>query len=225
MSSASQKKLCDELLVDLLGTEWSPAVDKKDEDAPRYSPYGCPQPDLRQSNFRHHFHLTRERRLRLALAVLIYSLAMLGLLSILPFSLQRIEFSTPSSASSSIPYAFPNMRFHSGNDSETKSELTMSKEAKLTIETFFSEPRLKRHGIFVELGANDGITGSISLFLERELQWSGLLVEGATPNFDRLAAVPGRPHSKKVHSAICKRTSKIKFVGIGPSAGKQVSQR
>ena len=35
----------------------------------------------------------------------------------------------------------------------------------------------KRHGIFVEAGANDGVSQSNTLYFERYLNWRGLLVE------------------------------------------------
>lgn len=52
--------------------------------------------------------------------------------------------------------------------------------------TFFEQ--LRECGVFVDVGANDGVTFSNSLFFERELGWSGLCVEPLPETFSRLAA-------------------------------------
>ncbi len=36
---------------------------------------------------------------------------------------------------------------------------------------------LKRNGVFIDVGAKDGVKGSHTLYLEKELGWRGLLVE------------------------------------------------
>lgn len=36
---------------------------------------------------------------------------------------------------------------------------------------------LQKDGFFIDIGAGDGEKDSISLYLERELRWTGLLVE------------------------------------------------
>jgi hypothetical protein len=42
-----------------------------------------------------------------------------------------------------------------------------------------------RNGIFIELGAMDGIIYSNSLFFEKELEWTGILIE-PTEQFEQL---------------------------------------
>ena len=44
----------------------------------------------------------------------------------------------------------------------------------------------KRNGIFVDIGANDGITISNTLFFEKELGWTGLAVEPIPSTFEKL---------------------------------------
>lgn len=44
----------------------------------------------------------------------------------------------------------------------------------------------KRNGVFVDLGANDGVTISNTVFLERELGWTGVAVEPIPSVFERL---------------------------------------
>jgi len=46
----------------------------------------------------------------------------------------------------------------------------------------------KRRGFFVECGAFDGERFSNSLFLERTLDWTGLLIETDPKNFELLKA-------------------------------------
>jgi hypothetical protein len=45
-----------------------------------------------------------------------------------------------------------------------------------------------RHGIFVDVGANDGVTFSNTLWLERQLGWSGLAIEPNPEVFAKLCA-------------------------------------
>lgn len=46
----------------------------------------------------------------------------------------------------------------------------------------------KRKGVFVDIGANDGVTFSNTLYLERELGWTGIAVEPIPKVFAKLAA-------------------------------------
>ncbi len=41
-------------------------------------------------------------------------------------------------------------------------------------------------GFYVEMGANDGVTQSNTLYLERKLNWSGLLIEPIKHNYEKL---------------------------------------
>jgi len=58
----------------------------------------------------------------------------------------------------------------------------------------------RRNGVFVEIGAYDGVHHSNTLFFEEERDWTGLLIE-AHPDFrDRLAS--NRPKAKHLFAAI-----------------------
>jgi FkbM family methyltransferase len=46
--------------------------------------------------------------------------------------------------------------------------------------------RNKRGGVFVDIGANDGVTVSNTLYFERELSWTGLAVEPIPDAFEKL---------------------------------------
>lgn len=54
----------------------------------------------------------------------------------------------------------------------------------------------KKDGFFVECGALDGETRSNTLYLERYLKWSGLLIEGDPLNYDKL-----KEKDRKVYSS------------------------
>jgi FkbM family methyltransferase len=57
------------------------------------------------------------------------------------------------------------------------------------------------NGYFVELGANDGIRQSNSLYFEKYRGWHGLLIEAAPPNF--LKCLKNRGHLCVVYCAAC----------------------
>jgi FkbM family methyltransferase len=44
----------------------------------------------------------------------------------------------------------------------------------------------QRNGIFVDIGAHDGITGSNSFFFEKELDWTGICIEPITDRYNDL---------------------------------------
>lgn len=83
-------------------------------------------------------------------------------------------------------------------------------------DTFFKHP-LRRGGVFVELGAVDGIKYSNTRFFEDTLDWSGLLIEGSKENF--LSMYHNRPRSAKAWSAVCDSVGTKLFVGDGAAAG------
>ena len=56
------------------------------------------------------------------------------------------------------------------------------------------------NGIFVEVGASDGVEFSNTKFFEDELGFSGLLIEGAPFYYKSL--IQNRPHCKCIHAAI-----------------------
>lgn len=57
------------------------------------------------------------------------------------------------------------------------------------------------NGYFVELGANDGVTQSNSLYFEKHRNWHGLLVEPAPQNF--LKCRQNRSVRNSIHCAAC----------------------
>lgn len=81
------------------------------------------------------------------------------------------------------------------------SKSQVNEENKL-IKLFFKG---LRNGVFVEIGAYDGITFSNTLKLETCFDWKGLLIEGDKLSFDRMKANAKkyRPRSILRHGAVC----------------------
>lgn len=81
-----------------------------------------------------------------------------------------------------------------------------------------------RNGVFVEIGAGDGEQNSLSLFFEKELNWTGLLIEGATPNAAKLKETRKRkPSTLRVLNAVCANARSVNMIGNGDSAGFEES--
>lgn len=70
----------------------------------------------------------------------------------------------------------------------------------------------KRDGVFVDIGAYDGVTWSNSLFFERELGWRGLCVE-ASPRRYALYRQSGR-HAPCVNVAVGDRDGEAQFLDV-----------
>lgn len=69
----------------------------------------------------------------------------------------------------------------------------------------------KTTGVFVEIGALDGIALSNTMRFE-QLGWTGLLVEGQKKNYLKLLSNMGRRRNAvALHSAICQRASMTNF--------------
>jgi hypothetical protein len=75
------------------------------------------------------------------------------------------------------------------------------------------------NGTFVEVGAGDGMQDSMTLFFERELNWTGVLVEGATPNAAMLNNSRRGAATARVLNAVCEKSGPVKMIGDGETAG------
>ena len=69
----------------------------------------------------------------------------------------------------------------------------------------------KRDGIFVDIGAYDGITGSNTLYFERALGWSGILVEPVAAHRARAEAVRRTPC---LPYAVAARDGAARFIAV-----------
>jgi FkbM family methyltransferase len=87
-------------------------------------------------------------------------------------------------------------------------------EDRYTLSHFFANITA---GVYVEVGALDGVTYSNTLFYEKCLGWSGLLIE-ATSTFHQLRK--NRPLSRTVNVAVCNESRMVDFVGQSNVAGR-----
>ena len=71
----------------------------------------------------------------------------------------------------------------------------------------------KRNGIFLEVGAGDGIVFSNSLFFERERNWTGLLIEPTGYLFERLLKVHRKAYAVNACLSVENKISIVKFYG------------
>ena len=76
--------------------------------------------------------------------------------------------------------------------------------------------RVTPDGIFVELGAMDGIIYSNTKFFEDTLQFTGTLIE-PTAQYNRL--IQNRPKCKCYHVAVNNKAEKVLFIGESATAG------
>ena len=74
----------------------------------------------------------------------------------------------------------------------------------------------RNDGIFVELGAVDGLTYSNTKFFEDSLKFSGTLIE---PTKQYLNLIQNRPNCKNYNIAVNYTKSKVKFLGDSFTAG------
>lgn len=87
-------------------------------------------------------------------------------------------------------------------------------------------PFLRRHHsagqnqprTFIELGGNNGLSGSNTLYLEHCLGWRGIMLEGHTAQHAKLAA--NRPAVLTIGSAVCAAGQSVVKYGT-PSAGRR----
>jgi FkbM family methyltransferase len=78
----------------------------------------------------------------------------------------------------------------------------------------------QRKGVFVEVGAASATANSNSYFFEKELNWTGLLIEGSTPNIAHLIKQRSlRPNTRMIFKTVCEAPGTAKMVGEGFSAG------
>ena len=79
-------------------------------------------------------------------------------------------------------------------------------------------------GVFIEIGAFDGLAYSNSKFYEDELLWTGLLVEPHPETFTKLLKNRPNPRVVKSMGAVCLNETKKEMIGYGPMAGRADTQ-
>ena len=92
---------------------------------------------------------------------------------------------------------------------------SQSDEDKAMFTQFYKSPP-KCNGVFVEIGALDGLRYSNSYFFEKALNWKCLLVEANPENAAQLHK--NRPNAWTIHSAMCQGDN-VQFKGRGAVGG------
>lgn len=78
------------------------------------------------------------------------------------------------------------------------------------IRHFFSTPPLSG-GVFVDVGAMDGVTHSNTKALEEAYEWHGVCIEPSPPNYDKLVQV--RPQCRNFNAAVCQEAGRTTIYG------------
>ena len=66
------------------------------------------------------------------------------------------------------------------------------------------------NGIFVEMGALDGVLFSNTKFFEDARNWRGLLIEPNSVEFEKLSV--NRPNAISVNAAVCAQRQNVHFI-------------
>ena len=77
-------------------------------------------------------------------------------------------------------------------------------EDQVVFENYFASP-LRRNGTFLELGAHDGVAVSNTVWFERALDWSGVLIEASAKAFRSLAQQRGGSGNSLYNAVVCPR--------------------
>lgn len=83
-------------------------------------------------------------------------------------------------------------------------------EDQYLYENYFKDDETQ-NGFFIELGAMDGVTYSNTLFFERTLGWTGILIEPQVEMYNAL--VKNRPNCHNFNYAISEIGGEVEFIG------------
>jgi len=67
-----------------------------------------------------------------------------------------------------------------------------------------------KNGIFVDVGANDGLVINNTLYFEKQNNWTGINIEPIKDVYDRL--IINRPNSINIHCAVCNNDGETEFM-------------
>ena len=79
-------------------------------------------------------------------------------------------------------------------------------EDKFLNDTFFKN---KKNGVYIELGALNGVLISNTKFFEDKLNWKGILIEPHPEEFERLKC--NRPHNKLFNDLVSYNSEPLVF--------------
>ena len=84
---------------------------------------------------------------------------------------------------------------------------SQDQEDRFAYNNFFYD---RFHGVYLELGAHDGVRYSNSKFFSDSLGWSGVLIEANPTQYARVSE--GRPSSLAINAAVCARHTTVHYV-------------
>ena len=67
-----------------------------------------------------------------------------------------------------------------------------------------------KNGVFMDVGAHDGININNTLYFEQTHNWTGVNIEPIKPVFDKLVA--NRPNSININCAVCNNNGSAEFI-------------
>ncbi|GMH38282.1 hypothetical protein BSKO_06166 [Bryopsis sp. KO-2023] len=95
-------------------------------------------------------------------------------------------------------------------------------EDRFLYNAFWSLPKPMTNGVFLELGALDGVWMSNTWWYEQCLGWNGVLIEGQPTAIEKLTK--NRPNASVLGEAVCAEEGTIDFVGSDNGVAGDVSQ-
>ena len=140
-----------------------------------------------------------------------------------------IRVSAPMSSTRCAPFETPQVaRVHQALDTAllirqhaaiVDCMLEMGSNSQEEIELIAPLLRLARgrRGVFLEIGASDGVDGSHSLLLEKCFGWNGILVEAQPQSFQHLMQAPR--NVVRVHAAACESGRNISMSHVANGIG------
>jgi len=82
---------------------------------------------------------------------------------------------------------------------------------RIVVDRYFRRPR-RNCGVFLDIGANDGVTFDNTLVLESYYGWTGICVEPNPDSFQKLAK--NRPKCINIHGGISENRDRLEFIKV-----------
>lgn len=130
----------------------------------------------------------------------------------------RIRLEVQPNQSIQIVEPLPNKKYKLKQpDSRFYSQILQDKIlVSLLNSSYLNSINASYNGIFIEAGAYDGETHSNSLYLERNLNWTGLLIEPSIENYKNLMSINRKAYSVNNCLSSTNETDIYRFVEAGP---------
>lgn len=129
----------------------------------------------------------------------------------------RIRLDILPNQSIQIDRPSPNKKYNLKSSSNFYSQILQDTIlVALLNSSYLNSINASHNGLFVEAGAYDGETHSNTLYLEKNLNWTGLLIEPSAENYKNLLAVNRRSYSVNSCLSSTNQTDISSFIEAGP---------